>query len=82
MTPNDILWHPDNPEGLSRVTRINELPASPQFFAGRWPELIGIIVTVPAETVFVAVVMLTGVKDFVFDVFPNIGFERPILLCR
>jgi len=51
-----------------------------KFFSGRWSDLIGIIVRIPAETVFVAIVTFTGVKDLVLHVLPDIGFECPVLL--
>src|SRR5258708_1898512 len=75
-----IHWHPHNPAWYTGITRINELPPSPKFFSGRWPDLIGIIVGIAAETVFVAIVTFTGVKDLVLHVLPDIGFERSVLL--
>jgi hypothetical protein len=80
MTPNDILWHSNNPAWHPGITRINELPPPPNFFSGRWPNFIGIIGPIPAETVFVAIVTFTGVKDLVLHVLPDIGFECPVLL--
>ena len=35
---------------------------------------------IAAETVFVAIVTFTGVKDLVLHVLPDIGFECPVLL--
>jgi hypothetical protein len=80
VTPNNILWHPHNPAWHAGITRINESPPSPNFFSGRWPDLIGVIAAIAAETVFVAIVTFTGVKDLVLHVLPDIGFECPVLL--
>ena len=80
VTPNDILWHPNNPAWYAGISRINELPPPPNFFSARWSVLIGIIVAIAAETVFMAIVTFTGIKDLVSHVFLDIGFERPVLI--
>ena len=50
-----------------------------KLLSARWSVLIGIIVAIAAETVFMTIVTFTGIKDLVSHVFLDIGFERPVL---
>src|SRR5258705_11778722 len=45
-----------------------------------WADLVGVIVSGAAEAIFVAVVMLTRVKNIVRMVLSNISLERPVLI--
>jgi hypothetical protein len=80
VTPNDILWNPDNPAWDPGITRIDELPPPPNFFSGSWPNFIGTIGAIPAEFVFVSIVTFTGVERLILHVLSDIGFECLVLL--
>jgi hypothetical protein len=80
VTPNYLLWYAHDPARYAGISGINKLPPPPNFPSCRWADFIGIIVTIAAEAIFVAIVMLARVKSIVWVVFLDIGFKSPVLI--
>src|SRR5260370_27143919 len=79
MTQNYLLWHAHDPARHAGISRINKLPPPPQFPPCRLADFIGVIITVVAEAIFMAIVMFACIKPVVWVVFFDISFERPVL---
>ena len=79
VAPDNLFRHAYDPAGYTVVSGKDKLPSSPNFVSGSWADFIRVIVSVVAETILVAVVMLTCVEGVVWVIFSNIGFERSIV---
>jgi len=72
MAPDYFLWNTHYPEGRAIISGKDKLPPPPNFTSCRWPDFIGIILAIPAEVIFMTIVMLARVKAIVRAVFLDI----------
>ena len=79
VAPDDLFRHAYDPAGHTVVSCKDKLPSSPNFVSCRWADFIGVVISVVAETILVAVVMLTCVEGVVWVIFSNVGFERSVV---
>ena len=80
MTPNYLLGNSHDPTRHTGVAGINKLPLPPNFSSCRWANFIGVIVTIAAKAIFVAIVMFARVKTIVWVVLSDIRFESPVVI--
>jgi hypothetical protein len=61
LSPSGTIQH-----STRGISSINKLPPPPIFPSCRWAEFVGIIVSIAAEAIFVAIVMLARIKTILW----------------